>query len=82
MKYLESVPSESALRRLVLAPVAAGLVAVVALVLAPPVADSVATVNLASAALEVIDDGEPLVVQGIDVEQTGASPTEPLSTSY
>ena len=82
MKSFESVPSESTLRRLVLAPVAAGLVAVVALVLAPPAADSVATLHLASAALEVVDDAEPLVVQGIDVEQTLALSTEPLSTSY
>ncbi len=67
MKFLESVPSKTALRRLAFAPVAAGLIAVVVLVLASPVADSIATLNLTSAALEAVDDGAPLIVPGIDV---------------
>ncbi|HVG04719.1 MAG TPA: hypothetical protein VM937_07220 [Burkholderiaceae bacterium] len=84
MKSLESLPSEAALRRLVLARIAAGLIVVVAIVLAPPVADSIATLNLSSAELaEGIDDGGvPIAEKGIDAEETKALPVEPLSTSY
>ena len=84
MKSLESLPSEAALRRLVLARVAAGLVVVVAVILAPPVADSIATLNLTSLEPgELIDDaGVPSDLKAIDVADTTAAPVEPLSTSY
>jgi hypothetical protein len=84
MKSHESLPSEAALRRLVLARVAAGLIVVIAVILAPPVADSIATLNLTALELgELLDDGGvPLAVQGIDAEDTKAAPVEPLSTSY
>ncbi len=84
MKSLESLPSEAALRRLVLARVAAGFVVVVAVILAPPVADSIATLNLTSSELgELIDDaGVPSDLKAIDVADTTAAPVEPLSTSY
>ena len=84
MKFLKSVPSAAASRRLVFARVAVGLsvTVAVAIALAPPVTDSVA-LDLTSATLGAIDGrGEPPVIQGIDVEQTVASPTEPLSISY
>ena len=84
MKSLKSLPSEATLRRLVLAPVAAGLVVVIAVILAPPVADSIATLNLTSSELgELIDDaGVPSDLTPIDVADTTAAPVEPLSTSY
>ena len=84
MKPIESLPSEAALRRLVLARVAAGLVVIVAIILAPPVADSIATLTLTSPELaeQMDDSGAPFVTQGIDVDETKALPVEPLSTSY
>ncbi|HVE88442.1 MAG TPA: hypothetical protein VNA44_01975 [Burkholderiaceae bacterium] len=84
MKSLESLPSEAALRRLVLARVAAGFVVVVAIVLAPPVADSIATLTASSTELaEQMDDaGAPVSTKGINVDDTNAMPIEPLSTSY
>ncbi len=84
MKSLEPLPSEAALRRLVLARVAAGLVVIVAVILAPPVSDSIATLNLTSSELaEQMDDaGAPFSTKGIDVDETKALPVEPLSTSY
>ncbi len=84
MKSLESLPSEAALRRLVLARVAAGFIVVVAIILAPPVADSIATLTLSSTELaEQMDDaGAAFPSKGIDVDETNASPIEPLTTSY
>lgn len=84
MKSLESLPSEGALRRLVLARFAAGLIVIVAIVLAPPVTDSIATLNRTSLELaELMDDaGDPFTAKGIDVDETKALPVEPLSTSY
>ena len=84
MKPIESLLSEAALRRLVLARVAAGLVVIVAVILAPPVSDSIATLNLTSSELqEQMDDaGEPFSLKGIDVDHTRALAVEPLSTSY
>ncbi len=84
MKLLESLPSEAALRRLVLARVTAGLIVVVAIILAPPVTDSIATLNLTSSELaDLMDDGgEPPAMKGITVDEIEAAPVEPLSTSY
>lgn len=83
MKLFESLPSEAAIRRLVLARVVAGLIVVVAIVAAPPVVDSIATLNLSALELaEFLDDGEPLPMKGIDVQETKAAPVEPLSMSY
>lgn len=84
MKSLESLPSEAAMRRLVLARVVAGLIVVIAIIVAPPVADTIATLN--SSALDLAEladgDGEPLAGKGIDVQETKAAPVEPLSMSY
>ena len=83
MKSLESLPSEAALRRLVLARVVAGFIVVVAIILAPPVADSIATLTLSSTELaEQMDDAGAPSPKGIDVDETDAVPIEPLSTSY
>jgi hypothetical protein len=84
MKSFESLTSEAALLRLVLARVAAALIVVIAVILAPPVADSIATLNLTSSELgQLIDDGGvPSDLKAIDVADTTAAPVEPLSTSY
>ena len=84
MKSIESLPPEAALRRLVLARVAAGFIVIVAIILAPPVADSIATLNLTAAQLaEHLDDGgAPPASKGIEVDETEAAPVEPLTTSY
>ena len=84
MKSFESLPSEAALLRLVLARVAAALVVVIVVILAPPVADSIATLNLTSSELGVLidDGGVPFDLKAIDVADTTAAPVEPLSTSY
>lgn len=84
MKLRENLPSESALFRLVLARVAAGLIVVAAIVLAPPVADSIATLDWSATELAdgVDDGGKPLVEKGVDVQQTNAAPIEPLTMSY
>ena len=84
MKSIESIPSEAALRRLVLARVAAGLIVVVAIILAPPVTDPIATLNLTTLELaeQMDDSGAPIVARGVDVEETKAAPLEPLSSSY
>ena len=84
MKLFESLPSEAAIRRLVLARVVAGLIVLIAIVAAPPVVDSIATLSLSSAELaDLLDgDGELLADRGIDVWETNAAPVEPLTTSY
>ncbi len=84
MKSFESLPSEVAIRRLVLARVVAGLIVVIAIVVAPPVMDSIATLNLSASELaELMDgDGERPAETGIDVLETKAAPVEPLSMSY
>ena len=83
MKIFESLPSEAAIRRLVLAPVVAGLIVVVAIAVAPPVVDSIATLDLSTSELaEFLDDGEPFATKGMDVQDTKAAPVEPLSMSY
>jgi hypothetical protein len=83
MKLFESLPSEAAIRRLVLAPVVAGLIVVVAIVVAPPVVDSIATLDLSASELtEFLDDGEPWAAKGIDALETKAAPVEPLTMSY
>ena len=84
MKSLESLPSEAALRRLVLARVAAGLIVLVAIIVAPPVTDSIATLNLTASELaeRMDDDGEPPAMRGSTVDETQAAAVEPLSTSY
>ena len=84
MKSIESLPSETALRRLVLARLAAGLIVVVAIILAPPVTDSIATLNLTALELaeQMDDSGVPITTKGVDVEEIKAAPLEPLSTSY
>lgn len=83
MKPFKSLPSEAAIRRLVLARVVAGLIVLIAVVLAPPVADSIATLNLNSAELaDLLDDGELVTEKGVDVHETKAEPVEPLSMSY
>ena len=83
MKLFESLPPEAAIRRLVLAPVVAGLIVVVAIVVAPPVVDSIATLDLSALELtEFLDDGEPWAAEGMDVQETKAAPVEPLSMSY
>jgi hypothetical protein len=84
MKSIESLPSEAALRRLVLARVAAGFIVVVAIILAPPVTDSIATLNLTASELaaQMDDSGAPIAAKGVDVDETTAAPLEPLSTSY
>jgi hypothetical protein len=83
MKIFESLPSEATIRRLVLAPVVAGLIVVVAIAVAPPVVDSIATLDLSASELaEFLDDGEPWAEKGIDVQETKAAPVEPLTTSY
>lgn len=83
MKIFESLPSEAAIRRLVLAPVVAGLIVVVAIAVAPPVVDSIATLDLSALELaEFLDDGEPWAAKGIDVQETKAAPVEPLTMSY
>ena len=84
MKIFESLPSEVALRRLVLARVAAGLVVLVALVAAPPVSDSIATFHFTTLELADKQDGddELQAETGVDVPETKAEPVEPLSMSY
>ncbi len=84
MKLFESLPSDATIRRLVLAPILAGLIVVIAIVVAPPVVDSIATLNLSASELaEFLDgDGELLAEKGIDVQETKAAPVEPLSMSY
>jgi hypothetical protein len=83
MNLFESLPSEAAIRRLVLARVVAGLIVVVAIVVAPPVVDSIATLDLSASELaEFLDDGEPWAEKGIDVQETKAAPVEPLTMSY
>ncbi len=86
MKSFESLPSEAALRRLVLARVVAGLIVLIAIVVAPPVTDSISTLKLSASELaQFLDgdgDGEPLAQKGIDVQDTKAAPLEPLSMSY
>ncbi len=84
MKSLESLPSEAALRRLVLARVAAGLVVLIAVVAAPPVSDSIATFHFSALELAGLQDGDDGLggVKGLDVQETKAEPVEPLSMSY
>ena len=83
MKIFESLPSEAAIRRLVLATVVAGLIVVVAIAVAPPVVDSIATLDLSALELaEFLDDGDPWAAKGIDVQETKAAPVEPLTMSY
>ena len=67
-EIIESLPSEAALRRLVLARVAAGLIVVVAIILAPAVTDSIATLNLTSLELadQMDDGGAPIAIKGVD----------------
>ncbi|HKO68595.1 MAG TPA: hypothetical protein VJU53_12395 [Burkholderiaceae bacterium] len=79
MKLRANLPSESALFRLVLARVVAGLIVVAAVVLAPPVADSIATPDWSATELAdgVDDAGKPLVEERVDVQQTNAAPIEP-----
>lgn len=84
MKSFESLPSEGAIRRLVLARVAAGLIVLIAIVVAPPVVNSIATLTLSSLELAGLQDGdgEPLSERAVDVHETKAEPVEPLSMSY
>jgi hypothetical protein len=83
MKLFESLPSEAAIRRSVLASVVAGLIVLIAIVAAPPAVDSIATLNLSASELaEFLDDGEPWAEKGIDVRETNAAPVEPLTMSY
>ena len=84
MKTFESLPTEANIRRLVLARAVAALIVIIAIVVAPPVLDSIATLNLSSSELaEFLDgDGELVVENGIDVQETKAAPVEPLSMSY
>ena len=86
MKTFDSPSSEAAMRRLVLARVATGVVVVMAMVFAPPVTDSIMTLESSSLLAErLLDDGEPLPApgqEGVDVQNTAATPLEPLSTSY
>ena len=84
MKSFESLPSEGAIRRLVLARVAAGFIILIAIVVAPPVTDSIATLNLSASELAEYPygDGERFPEKGIHVEETKAAPVEPLSMSY
>jgi hypothetical protein len=84
MKSLESLPSEVALRRLVLARIAAGLVVLIAIVVAPPVSDSVVTFNFSALELADLQDGDDglQAENGVEVLETTAEPVEPLSMSY
>lgn len=83
MKPFESLPPDAALRRLVIARVAAGIIVLTAVITAPPVADSIATLNLSSAELaELIDDDAESFVAGVDAHQTQAAPVEPLTSSF
>ncbi len=84
MKFVESLPSETALRRLVLARVVAAAIVVTAVILAPPVIDSIATLDASGLeSTEPMDDGgAPVTNKGIAVEETKALPVEPLSMSY
>ena len=83
MKAFDSPSSEAAMRRLVLARAAAGVVVLMAVVLAPPVTDSIMTLGSSIVLTErLLDDGEPLGEQGVDVQDTTAAPLEPLTTSY
>jgi hypothetical protein len=84
MKSLESLPSEVALRHLVLARIAAGFVVLIAIVVAPPVSDSVVTFNFSAAELADLQDGDDglQAENGVEVLETKAEPVEPLSMSY
>ena len=84
MKSFESLSSEAAIRRLVLARIVAGIIAVIAVVAAPRVSGSIATLGLNATELAELlyGDGERLAENGIDVEETKAAPVEPLSMSY
>jgi hypothetical protein len=84
MKSLESLPSEVALRRLVLARIAAGFVVLIAIVVAPPVSDSVVTFNFSALELADLQDGDDglQAENGVEVLETKAEPVEPLSMSY
>lgn len=83
MEAFDSPTSEAAMRRLVLARAAAGVVVLMAVVLAPPVTDSIMTLESSIVLAErLLDDGEPLPRQGVDVQDTTAAPLEPLTTSY
>jgi len=84
MKSFESVPSETAIRRLVLARVVAGIIVLIAVVLAPPVADRIARADSAVFAGLGSDDGDGGKEgnKGIEAVDTMAIPVEPLSMSY
>lgn len=84
MKFIESVPSENATRRLVLVRVVAAVVVVTAVILAPPVSDSIATLNARGLdfAESMDDGGKPTIETGISIDETRAVPIEPLSMSY
>lgn len=84
MKLPESRPSETALRRPVLAGIVAGIVVLIAIVAAPPMTDSIAMLD--ATASQVADllygDAAPTTVTAINVEDTLAVPVEPLSMYY
>ncbi len=84
MKSFESVPSETAIRRLVLARVVAGIIVLIAVVLAPPVADTIARADSGVFAGLGSDDGDGgnKEKRGIEAVDTMAIPVEPLSMSY
>ncbi len=84
MKSIKSVPSETAIRRLVLARVAAGIIVLIAVVLAPPVADTISRADSAVSSGLGSDDGDGGNEgnKGIEVVDTMAFPVEPLSMSY
>jgi len=84
MKIFESVPSETAIRRLVLARVVAGIIVLIAVVAAPRVADTIAQADASAYAVLEADDGDGGTERskGIEAADTTAAPVEPLSMSY
>lgn len=84
MKSLESLASEAAIRRLVLARVVAAVIVVTAIVFAPHVADSVVTLKLSASELadQMYGVEERLAEKSADEPDTKAVPVEPLSMSY
>ncbi len=82
MTRFESLQTDRAMRRLVLARVAAAAIFITAVVLAPPVTDSIVSLESSRELAERLDDGEPVPTRGIDAEQTTAAAVEPLTSSY